>query len=177
MDKKKNMICGSLIGGAIGDALGYQIEFKRDVKEKEITRYKDKGIISDDTQMTLFTANALLWRETRLALKGIAMTPTDAIYLSYKDWYDTQRKTNTNENKISWIKDIKELHAYRAPGITCLSALSSGKKGTIESPINDSKGCGTIMRVAPIGLFMSNPECPPNIPLRLISYLFLYFGF
>ena len=29
MNNKKDKICGSLIGGAIGDALGYQIEFKR----------------------------------------------------------------------------------------------------------------------------------------------------
>ena len=54
----RNRIRGSLLGGAIGDALGYQIEFKRGIKEKEITRFNGKGIISDDTQMTLFTANA-----------------------------------------------------------------------------------------------------------------------
>ena len=58
----KNKILGSMFGGAIGDALGYPIEFKRNVKEKEIKRYQGKGIISDDTQMTLFTANALIWR-------------------------------------------------------------------------------------------------------------------
>jgi ADP-ribosylglycohydrolase len=29
----------------------------------------------------------------------------------------------------------------------------SGQAGKINNPINDSKGCGTIMRVAPIGLF------------------------
>ena len=64
MNGKKDKICGSLIGGAIGDALGYQIEFKRNIKDKEITSFKDgKGIISDDTQMTLFTANALLYRK------------------------------------------------------------------------------------------------------------------
>ena len=81
MDNIKERIRGSLFGGAIGDALGYQIEFKRNIKEKEITRFKDKGIISDDTQMTLFTANALIWRETRACLKGIAMKPVDAIYM------------------------------------------------------------------------------------------------
>ena len=72
MNEKYNKIAGSLIGGAVGDALGFQIEFKSDVKEREVTRYHGKGIISDDTQMTLFTANALLWRETRLNMKGIA---------------------------------------------------------------------------------------------------------
>ena len=155
MNNKKDKICGSLIGGAIGDALGYQIEFKKGVKDKEITSFKDnKGIISDDTQMTLYTANALLYRETRLATKGIALLPVDAIYVSYLDWLDTQGYT-VNHHSISWIKDLKELNAIRAPGNTCINALSSGIKGTIKTPINNSKGCGGLMRVAPIGLYFS----------------------
>lgn len=40
-----------------------------------------------------------------------------------------------------------------SPGNSCLSALSSGKKGSINEPINNSKGCGGVMRVAPVGLF------------------------
>lgn len=153
---RKNKIIGSLIGGAIGDALGYQIEFKRNIQEKEVTKYKDdKGIISDDTQMTLFTANALIWRETRRCLRGQEMIPTNAIYLGYKDWLDTQNNKR-GENSISWIKEIPELNIPRAPGNTCISALSSGKKGTIEDPINNSKGCGTVMRVAPIGLYIKD---------------------
>ena len=156
---RKNRIIGSLIGGAIGDALGYQIEFKRNIREKEVTKYKDdKGIISDDTQMTLFTVNGLLWRETRSAMRGIALLPPDAVYEAYLDWLDTQNNTNNHKNKISWIKDIKELNVPRAPGNTCISALSSGKKGTIATQINDSKGCGGIMRVAPVGLYIKNSE-------------------
>jgi ADP-ribosyl-[dinitrogen reductase] hydrolase len=44
------------------------------------------------------------------------------------------------------------MHADRAPGNTCLSALRAGGRGMIGKPINDSKGCGGVMRVAPIGL-------------------------
>lgn len=153
MNERNNKIRGSLIGGAIGDALGYQIEFKRNIKDKEITKYQDdKGIISDDTQMCLFTANALLWRETRGSLRGIAPLPARAIYEAYLDWLDTQNNTS-NHNSISWIKGIPELNIARAPGNTCLSSLASGKMGTIEEPINNSKGCGGIMRVAPVGLY------------------------
>ena len=155
MTRLQNKIRGSLLGGAIGDALGYQIEFERNIKEKEITRFKDKGIISDDTQMTLFTANSLIWRETQVNLRGITMSPVDAIYLGYKDWLDTQNN-NKGENSISWIKEIPELNVPRAPGNTCLSALSSNRKGTIKEPINNSKGCGSVMRVAPIGLYIKN---------------------
>ena len=63
-------IKGSLIGGAIGDALGYPVEF--DKYDYIIKKYGDRGItefkisntgkalVSDDTQMTLFTANGIL---------------------------------------------------------------------------------------------------------------------
>ncbi len=40
--------------------------------------------------------------------------------------------------------------------MTCLSALESGKMGTIEEPTNQSKGCGGVMRVAPVGIFHTN---------------------
>lgn len=45
--------------------------------------------------------------------------------------------------------------AQRAPGNTCLSALSFGGHGMIDKPINDSKGCGGAMRTAPTGLLSS----------------------
>ena len=157
MVDRTDRIKGSLIGGAIGDALGYPIEFEKNIKVRQYTRFKGKGIISDDTQMTLFTANALIWRGTRGLLKGIAPEVPDAIYLAYKDWLSTQIDSS-NEIKISWIKDIEELNVQRAPGNTCLSALSSGKKGTIKNPINNSKGCGGIMRVAPIGIYLGDPK-------------------
>jgi ADP-ribosyl-[dinitrogen reductase] hydrolase len=40
----------------------------------------------------------------------------------------------------------------RAPGNTCMSALRAGGHGTIDARANDSKGCGGVMRTAPIGL-------------------------
>jgi len=155
MDFTIDKIIGCLLGGAVGDALGYQIEFTRNIKEKQITRFNGKGIISDDTQMTLFTANALIWRETRASLRGMAMNYVDSIYLSYKDWLGTQIQQRRDDN-ISWLMNVPELNVSRTPGNTCISSLLSGKKGTILSPLNDSKGCGGVMRVAPIGIYIKN---------------------
>lgn len=84
---------GSLLGGAIGDALGYPVEFmsysqiKSKYGEKGITRFElDKnGVaeISDDTQMTLFTANGLLFGFTRAELDAPLANPEDYIRDSY----------------------------------------------------------------------------------------------
>ena len=56
-----------------------------------------------------------------------------------------------------WLVDERELHARRAPGNSCLSALqaskgSSAERGTPRRRINNSKGCGGVMRMAPAGL-------------------------
>lgn len=53
------------------------------------------------------------------------------------------------------VVNLDELHATRAPGNSCISALNSQVIGTIEEPINNSKGCGAIMRSAPFGLFLN----------------------
>lgn len=175
--KLQSKIRGSLIGGAIGDALGYQIEFDNDIKDKQVTRFRDDlGIISDDTQMTLFTANALLWRHTRWCIRGIAMHNEKAVYHGYLDWYKTQTFKGNNgaaslikeawlktdhikdHTQICWLTDVEDLHKRQAPGNTCLTSLRSGKMGTIEAPINNSKGCGGVMRIAPCGLINRTPN-------------------
>lgn len=134
-----NRILGLLYGGAIGDALGYQIEFQTNIRPRQITSYVD-GIFSDDTQMSLFTAYALTQEIS-----------VESIYNAYLDWLDTQEYEHRHVSNC-WLKNIDALNVRRAPGMTCLSALQSGKMGTINHPINHSKGCGGLMRVAPIGL-------------------------
>ena len=156
---------GCLIGGAAGDALGYPVEFmslaaiKEKYGENGITEYElHDGVarISDDTQMTLFTATGLLLGETRGCVRGLAGPPWSYVWLSYKDWYRTQtEKYPMKGDHFSWLDDIPELFSRRAPGNTCMSVLAAGKEGSVKNPINNSKGCGGVMRVAPIGLHLS----------------------
>src|SRR4029079_2843307 len=44
------------------------------------------------------------------------------------------------------------------PGRTCLSALRGPVAGTVAAPINHSKGCGGVMRIAPVGLLAGGPH-------------------
>lgn len=158
----KNKIRGSLIGGAIGDALGYPVEFMsyHQIINKYgtagITRYelKKNGIaeISDDTQMTLFTANGLLFGHSRGAMRGIMGNPSAYIRDSYLEWLQTQTEIiDYTKEHFNWIREVKELHSKRAPGNTCLQALSA--IANHKEVNNNSKGCGGVMRIAPIPLF------------------------
>lgn len=157
---------GCLIGGAIGDALGWPVEFMRldEIKRK----YGQQGItnlekgrsnlveITDDTQMTIFTAEGILRAENRGINRGIVHIPA-VIHRSYLRWLDTQGVGNDVE-KDGWIHSIEGLHTRRAPGNTCLDALMAGKMGSMEERLNNSKGCGGVMRTAPFGLVYKKKE-------------------
>ncbi len=156
---------GCLLGGAIGDALGAPVEFcslaqiRREHGLEGITGFVDCGEqglaeFTDDTQMTLFTAEGLL-----IARQRGAWTPTEAIYRAYLRWLRTQRTRPTGPTgeltREGWLLGIEPMWRVKSPGNTCVSALASGRKGTPENPPNDSKGCGGVMRVAPVGLAFS----------------------
>ena len=167
-------IRGCLFGGAVGDALGYPVEFLDEAElfahygPRGVTAYvpdprTGKAVISDDTQMTLFTANGLLVGDTRGALRGIRAAPRAYVAKAYQDWLMTQQRTMaevcrhprcTPEGGFSWLLDVPELYAWRAPGNTCLSALEEGveHEDYLAAKRNHSKGCGGVMRVAPMAL-------------------------
>lgn len=155
---------GCLIGGAAGDALGYPVEFLGydNIVEKYgnsgITKfklYKNKALISDDTQMTLFTAGGLLSATECAKVYGIFKSDEKYIYESYQDWYHTQYSNSDDYKPHNWLYDIEDLHSRRAPGITCTSSLEGRIMGTLKNRINNSNGCGGVMRVAPIGLYLT----------------------
>lgn len=164
MNTLQDRIRGSLIGGAIGDALGYPVEFiysfeeiQKHYGERGITRLDTKqhwledaeqagkAVVSDDTQMTLFTANGLL------NAKRQKSNMKYSICRAYIEWYLTQVGKWSNKYKDSWIARIPELNKRRAPGNTCMSSLYAIYSG--REPMNNSKGCGGVMRIAPIPLY------------------------
>lgn len=161
-----------LVGGAIGDALGAAIEFLNihQIIEKfglsGVTGYVEfadgTGEFTDDTQMTLFTAEGLLGAMHRTDFKETAIATNRIVYHAYLQWLLTQEmpmkygsfpEAFKNEES-GWLIKQTALFKRRAPGNSCISALRSDVAGSIEKPINNSKGCGGIMRVAPVGLVL-----------------------
>ena len=163
----KSHYLGCLLGGAVGDALGAAVEFdtlaqiRNRFGQQGLTDYAPaygrEGAITDDTQMTLFTAEALLRAKNRHAQRGI-VSVADVALAAYLRWLHTQgvpyRPAMQQEG---WLVTEQALHDRRAPGNSCLSALQRSLKdpmgmGTPEMAINNSKGCGGVMRMAPVGL-------------------------
>ena len=160
---------GCLLGGALGDALGYAVEFKRlaEIKQRYgrsgITTLPQPALISDDSQMTMFTAEGLLRANVRGKHRGLCH-PSGVVHHAYLRWLHTQGEENQSyadslgrPTDDGWLVQLDRLHHRRAPGLTCLSALLSPRFGTMAEPLNNSKGCGGVMRVAPVGLAADEP--------------------
>ena len=167
-----------LLAGAAGDALGGAVEFLAlsDIRKRFgaggirdfAPAYGRIGAITDDTQMTLFTAEGMLRAYSRWLGKGICHAPS-VIANAYLRWLKTQDEPHPlhGNNPDGWLIRIPELHALRAPGNTCLSTLRE-MKSLGERAANNSKGCGGVMRVAPIGLwFAAEKQADPTCELRL----------
>jgi ADP-ribosyl-[dinitrogen reductase] hydrolase len=160
----KSIFRGCLLGGAIGDALGAPVEFMSLAEIREtfgrsgITEYTTafdrKGAITDDTQMALFSGEGLL----RAYVAGVAQNGSGAVGAivanAYARWLATQgRKPGIGEfDRDGWLFSIREMHVQRVPSASCLSALEQ-MTAPGERARNESKGCGGVIRSAPVGLW------------------------
>lgn len=158
---------GCMVGGAAGDALGYPVEFMSEDEifdkygKQGIIEYElcdGKALISDDTQMSLFTANGILLGITRASTRGVGGEPPGYIQRAYWNWYETQTQNYydySKESRYTWLVNLPEMWQRRAPGKTCLKALKISKQQDVLHADNRSKGCGGVMRVAPVGLYFA----------------------
>lgn len=160
MNKLRDKCHGSLIGGAVGDALGYEVEFmslsaiqKRfgvDGIHDYVLNSEGIANFSDDTQMTLFTAEGLL---NAIGVDNhLEKDILPYISKSYEHWYFTQVYPPLAMSAC-WLTYLKALWARRAPGNTCMSAMECIASPQGKPVVNNSKGCGGVMRVAPIGIY------------------------
>src|SRR5262245_58393273 len=142
---------GVLLGGAVGDALGAAVEF---MDRTEIVAWFGPdgirdfvhvdgrfGTVTDDTQLTLFCAEAIL----RAHACGTRRDDSAAHALersrSYLRWLLTQGETQPLlDVPKSWLMDQPALFHRRGPGQTCLSSLRA--MASLGTPAtNNSKGC------------------------------------
>ena len=163
---------GCMLGGAVGDALGAAVEYKKLAEIRAEfgpaglrdfgVAYGRIGAITDDTQLALFTAEALL-RAEHCRLRDPGCNGLEVAWHAYLRWLETQGEVVRRRglpDEDGWLVSVKGLHARRAPGVTCTTGLKKGRMGTAAHPLNDSKGCGGVMRIAPAGF-------PPGQPFRL----------
>ena len=123
-DARSSRELACLLGGAIGDALGYRVEFETLAAIRRVhgtagirlAAATGELVVSDDTQMTLFTLEG----QVRAARDGPPLV--DAIRQAYLDWYRTQRGAwNARDpSPASGLAPHAVLWRAQAPVTTCL---------------------------------------------------------
>ncbi|WP_243726596.1 ADP-ribosylglycohydrolase family protein [Actinocrispum wychmicini] len=170
-------VLGSILAGAVGDALGGAVEFasiddiRRLYGQDGLTdyayEYGGRGRITDDTQMTLFTLEGLV-RAHAAQRRGAETDVTLVLQHAYQRWLHTQGDpweraggVFKDDGPDGWLVTNRDLFHRRAPGNTCLSALrafgAGGVMGSVTERLNDSKGCGGVMRAAPAAFWSDDP--------------------
>lgn len=132
---------GMFFGLALGDALGWPVEFMS--RPEILVRYGRSGILAppdpalytDDTQMSIAVAEALIeagQHDLDVLMGAVA------------------------RNFIGWKRDPTT--PQRAPGATSIRGVNALERGAPwrEAGVRDSKGCGACMRVAPVGFLYQN---------------------
>ena len=123
-------------GMALGDALGWPVEFLElpqiwaKYGRGGISEPPDPALYTDDTQMSIAVAEALIeagHRDLDVLMGAVA------------------------RNFIGWKRDPST--PGRAPGSTSIRGVNALERGAPwrEAGVKDSKGCGSCMRVAPVG--------------------------
>ncbi len=141
MNASIEQFAGAIVGLAVGDALGYPTEFIS--REQILKRYGPDGVTdfeacfshspgtyADDTQMSLAVAKGLL------AASG---DDIDALMGEIAKQF------------VAWMGSPDN---DRAPGNTCMAGCRNLRRGVPwrVAGMSHSKGCGSAMRVSPVGL-------------------------
>ncbi len=167
---------GCLLGCALGDSLGYPVETmtsseilnvfgKRGITAPVIDKQVGAALVSDDTQMALFTAEGIIWAD-RLGAKNEISSYTSYVFYAYQRWLYTQKNMLASRAYSHVLDDSpvyssrlmkeKELFVQRAPDETCIEALMGAAEhnyGKLTNVINSSKSCSAVVRGAPAGLY------------------------
>lgn len=171
-------LTGCLMGGAVGDALGAPVEglgldqIHERYGPRGLTEYAEGsygvGAITDETQLTLRTADALIRASVRARDKGIGGAAVGMVQTAYLGWVRIHRDGPDPDHPAGTapaggpqappaVPD--PLNSPRGYGAATVAALRKAEArqepgrplGTVEEPVNHSKGCAAVVRVAPCG--------------------------
>lgn len=166
--KLRNSMRGAMVGGAIGDALGYPVRsiksFEgiqakygvRGITRMDTTRWwldneelDSEALVTDKTQMTIYTAWGLLNAATPEMAVASVREACIEWYLSQIGWANTQFEQ-------SWLRKVEGLNERREADYTSMMALRAAFEG--ELFFSRSNGSAGMARIAPAALYAASSE-------------------
>ncbi|WP_405615187.1 ADP-ribosylglycohydrolase family protein [Streptomyces sp. NBC_00076] len=161
----RSRVRGTLLGGAVGDALGVPVdglgleEIREEYGAEGLVDlgfgHGRRGAVSHLTQLTLFTVDGLIRAQVRRDT-GAWHPPTD-LHRAYLRWAATQRDWGPDfrRKEDGWLAREEWLYARREPTRSLLIGFGDEAMGTLETPKNPAEaGPEATARSAPFGLLV-----------------------
>ncbi|KDQ67866.1 ADP-ribosylglycohydrolase family protein [Streptomyces halstedii] len=171
----RSRVRGSLLGGAVGDALGAGIsglglEAIREAHGADgltdfVAAHGRRGAVTAVTQLTLFTVDGLIRAQVRRDT-GAWHPPTD-VHRAHLRWAATQSAWGPDERRDDngWLAGEEWLYARRAPTRECLVGFGDATMGTLAVPKNPAaRDSAALTRSGPFGLLVG---WEPQLVLQL----------
>ena len=151
---------GTLLGLAVGDAMGYTVDRKSLEEIREC--YGPNGLLGYDlmngyaevssyTQLAAFTANGMLLGLTRGKVQGKMAPLVRYIGLALREWSRSQQYSLPERN-YCWLSSVPELKRRRCMDTRMLDALSRENLGTPETPVYRNDYPSALTEVIPVAL-------------------------
>ncbi|MFH7595844.1 ADP-ribosylglycohydrolase family protein [Streptomyces racemochromogenes] len=171
----RSRVRGTLLGSAIGDALGapvagLSLEGIREAHgpaglTEPAAAHGRRGTVTAATQLTLFTVDGLIRAHVRRDTGGWH-PPTD-VHRAYLRWAATQHDWGPDERRADngWLAREEWLYARRDPDRACLTGFADDTLGTLDQPKNPTaRDAAATVRSAPFGLLVG---WEPGLVLQL----------
>lgn len=174
---------GAIIGSALGDAFGYplmSLSFadicatfeKCGARELAVSRKTGTALFTEATQMSLFTADGILWASNEhTAFENSAAA--SYVFYAYQEWLYMQTKTiadreyewifdkskNPNMSSLLKSKGLGKSRRLNDTNINALLDVRGNNYGTLSKQVNSNTDNGAVKRVVSVGLFYGqNPD-------------------
>ncbi|MFD5932429.1 ADP-ribosylglycohydrolase family protein [Streptomyces sp. NPDC060333] len=161
----RSRVRGTLLGAAIGDALGAPVAglsldgIREAYGLAGLTElapaHGRRGTVTASTQLTLFTVDGLIRAHVRRDTGGWH-PPTD-VHRAYLRWAATQHDWGPDERRKDngWLAQEEWLYARRGPDRACMTGFADETLGTLEQPKNPTaRDAAATVRSAPFGLLV-----------------------
>ena len=168
---------GAVIGSAVGDAFGYPLMAlsfeeicqrfeKKGAMELAVSRKTNTALFTEATQMSLFTADGIIWAQNENAGSDNGAV-ANYVFYSYQLWLYMQTRAiagseyewlfdkaqNPNLSSLLKSKGLGKNRRLNETNIDALFAARNGAFGTLNRKVNDNADAGAVKRVLPVGLF------------------------
>ena len=162
MNDSLSHLRGSLLGLAVGDAMGYTVD---GLSISEIRQnYGPNGLLGYDlvngyadvtsyTQLAAFTINGLLLAITRGQMTGKMLPLHRYVGLSSREWAASQRPWGRPATTFCWLLRQPDMCRRHCMDTRMLDALSRDTLGGMEARLNSSATPGSLTSAAAVGLF------------------------